>query len=288
MGMLHEGNIMAPKLDIKDDGTVDYQEVPRPNATTAIGFVDEMARGVDYMDESREATASTEKAAGYHTVKIPDSMPYVHMRYDAHGVDPSFKVYDEGATCAYLRSLRDISTTGVSFVDQVALLTGAGIGSINIELVKALVQGGATVVVTLFIRNAKRQTQLYAEMRSIYEAYGSKQSKMHLLPCNCSSQQDVANVVNYVYDDLKLDLDFVIPFAALAERGRDIGAIDSHSELAHRMMLTNLLRLLGTVKNAKEARFIVTRPALCIVPCSPNHGVFGMDGKPCIYARIRV
>ena len=60
--------------------------------------------------------------------------------------------------------------------------------------------------------------------------------------------------------------------------GRDIGRIDQISEMAHRMMLTNVLRLLGHVKNTKQERGIEQRPALCVMPCSPNHGVFGMDG----------
>lgn len=55
---------------------------------------------------------------------------------------------------------------------------------------------------------------------------------------------------------MELDLDAVLPFAALSENGRDVGGIDSKSELAHRLMLTNLVRLLGAVKEAKEMRSI--------------------------------
>ena len=43
-------------------------------------------------------------------------------------------------------------------------------------------------------------------------------------------------------------------------------------------MLVNLLRLLGTVKNKKASRQIVTRPTQVILPLSPNHGLFGNDG----------
>ena len=42
--------------------------------------------------------------------------------------------------------------------------------------------------------------------------------------------------------------------------GRDIGRIDATSELAHRNMLTNMLRLLGAVKNAKEERGVRAPP----------------------------
>lgn len=54
--------------------------------------------------------------------------------------------------------------------------------------------------------------------------------------------------------------------------------IDSKSELAHRIMLTNLLRLMGAVKTQKAARGYDTRPAQCMLPLSPNHGTFGNDG----------
>lgn len=62
------------------------------------------------------------------------------------------------------------------------------------------------------------------------------------------------------------------------ENGREIDMIDSKSELAHRIMLTNLLRLLGAVKLQKAARGYDTRPAQCMLPLSPNHGTFGNDG----------
>jgi fatty acid synthase subunit alpha len=100
-----------------------------------------------------------------------------------------------------------------------------------------------------------------------------------IIPYNAGSSQDAAALVDYIYDlpDLGWDLDHIIPFAAVPETGNGI-EISSHSELAHRMMLTNTLRLLGAVKRAKEARNITTRPAQVILPLSPNHGIFGGDG----------
>ena len=117
-----------------------------------------------------------------------------------------------------------------------------------------------------------------------------------LLPFNQASAQDVAALVAHVYADPKapggglgLDLDYVIPFGALP----DAGAMDDlagpgtsasapvsggASELAHRGMLTNVLRLLGAVAAAKRARGVLTHPALAVLPLSPNHGVFGGDG----------
>ena len=43
--------------------------------------------------------------------------------------------------------------------------------------------------------------------------------------------------------------DLLLPFAAISENGRDIGLIDGLAELAHRTMLTNVVRLLGAIKS---------------------------------------
>ena len=88
-------------------------------------------------------------------------------------------------------------------------------------------------------------------------------------------------MVNYIYDTktgLGWDLDFIVPFAAIPVNGNEIDAIDSKAELAFRIMMTNLLRLLGMVKTNKASRGFETRPAQVILPLSPNHGTFGSDG----------
>ncbi|TFK78560.1 hypothetical protein K466DRAFT_606870 [Polyporus arcularius HHB13444] len=89
---------------------------------------------------------------------------------------------------------------------------------------------------------------------------------------------DVEALVDYIYSTLSLDLDYILPFAAVPENRREIDDLDDKSELAHRIMLVNLLRLLGVVKNKKVSRHFVTRPTQVILPLSPNHGLFGNDG----------
>lgn len=68
-----------------------------------------------------------------------------------------------------------------------------------------------------------------------------------------------------------MDLDYILPFAGIPENGREIDGLDEKSELGHRMMLVNLLRILGAVKNKKASRHFVTRPTQVILPLSPNH-----------------
>ncbi|GBE85483.1 hypothetical protein SCP_0706700 [Sparassis crispa] len=64
-----------------------------------------------------------------------------------------------------------------------------------------------------------------------------------------------------------------------------IDGLDNKSELAHRIMLINLLRLLGAVKIEKASRQILTRPTQVILPLSPNHGLFGNDS---LYSESKV
>jgi fatty acid synthase subunit alpha len=67
---------------------------------------------------------------------------------------------------------------------------------------------------------------------------------------NQGSKQDVEALVDYIYATLGMDLDYILPFAAI----------------------------LGTVKTKKVSRHFVTRPTQVILPLSPNHGLFGNDG----------
>ena len=75
-----------------------------------------------------------------------------------------------------------------------------------------------------------------------------------------------------------MDLDYILPFAGIPANGREIDGLDDRSELAHRVMLVNLLRILGAVKNKKASRHFVSRPTRVILPLSPNLGLFGNDG----------
>ncbi|KAG4221802.1 hypothetical protein PC116_g29722 [Phytophthora cactorum] len=163
------------------------------------------------------------------------------------------------------------------FAGKDVLLTGAGPNSIGIVLLQSLLQGGARVLVTTS-RTMPEAGPIY---QKIFASFGATGSRLVVLPCNQGSKQDIENLVAHIYDpvnSLGWDLDFIIPFAALPEKGREIDNIDSKSELAHRAMLTNVLRIMGAVKVAKESRGSRTRPAQVLLPLSPNHGTFGNDG----------
>ncbi|KAK4153963.1 hypothetical protein C8A00DRAFT_33295 [Chaetomidium leptoderma] len=189
-------------------------------------------------------------------------------------------------TNGYLRWFQQCSTDGISFGDKTILVTGAGKASIGSEVVSLCLAAGAKVVVTTS-SYSKKTCDYY---RDLYHQHGGRGSQLVVVPFNGGSSQDVQKLVRYIYEDdakggLGWDLDHIVPFAAVGEAGRAIDGIDDKSELAHRVMLTNVVRLLGSVKAAKAERRITTHPTHVVLPFSPNHGVFGQDG---LYAESKL
>ncbi|EGN98830.1 hypothetical protein SERLA73DRAFT_168429 [Serpula lacrymans var. lacrymans S7.3] len=199
-----------------------------------------------------------------------DKVPLLHLK---RKVGTNWE-YSSNLTGVYLDILHEIATSGTTFKDKNALLTGVGKGSIGVEILKGLLSGGAHVVITTSRYN--RSTVEYYQ--SIYQTFGARGSALTVVPFNQGSKQDVEALVDYIYATLGLDLDYILPFAAVPENGREIDGLDDKSELAHRIMLVNLLRILGAVKSKKASRQFVTRPTQVILPLSPNHGLFGNDG----------
>ncbi|OBZ72636.1 Fatty acid synthase subunit alpha [Grifola frondosa] len=148
-----------------------------------------------------------------------DKVPLLHLK---RKVGTNWE-YSSNLTGVYLDILHEIATSGTTFKDKNALLTGVGKGSIGVEILKGL-------------------------------SLGSKGSALTVVPFNQGSKQDVEALVDYIYSILGLDLDYILPFAAVPENGREIDGLDDKSELAHRIMLVNLLRLLGAVKIKKASR----------------------------------
>ncbi|KAK4149606.1 fatty acid synthase subunit alpha [Chaetomidium leptoderma] len=202
-----------------------------------------------------------------------ETIPFLHLRKKTQqGWD-----FDKKLTNLYLNCLEEAAKDGVTFSGKYVLMTGAGAGSIGAEVLQGLVSGGAKVIVTTS-RFSREVTEYY---QSMYARFGSRGSQLVVVPFNQGSVQDINALIEYIYDaktGLGWDLDYIVPFAAISEQGRQIDGIDSKSELAHRIMLTNLIRLLGNVKAEKATRGYETRPAQVILPLSPNHGTFGSDG----------
>jgi fatty acid synthase subunit alpha, fungi type len=103
--------------------------------------------------------------------------------------------------------------------------------------------------------------------QSIFQSFGSRGSALTVVPFNQASKQDVEALVDYIYATSYLSL----------------VSLKTAEKLM--VLMVNILRILGAVKNKKASRCFVTRPTQVILPLSPNHGLFGNDG---LYAESKI
>lgn len=302
-----------PKVIIESSGAINYVEVDR-KCKDMIEYVQEMRQGPTFgpiyksliqndmngwlhqMIQHQGNLVSTLKPSTPEHIQALETLtameeqlkkleeanrlPYLFVR--KHGIQElDTTIIDSTLTDVYLNVLDNMAKEGLSLTGKNVLITGCGKGSIGLEILKGMLRAGAKVYATTS-RFSAEGSGFY---HTIFDRHGSKFSNLIVLPFNQGSVQDVNALVDYIYDYEKSDLDYIIPFAAISENGRDISDLDSRSELSHRIMLTNLIRLIGYVKKKKEQLRIVTRPAHVLLPLSPNHGIFGFDG---LYAESKL
>ncbi|KAI9045886.1 3-oxoacyl-synthase [Aspergillus affinis] len=242
---------LGPKTIISSTGRLEYQETRRTDGNY-----------IKIVQQGR--TTSKDRSP---------MVPFVHIK-TRH--DEEEWGYDADVTEAYHETLYVGATTGLTYSGKAVLVTGAGPDSIGAKVVQGLLIGGARVVVTTS-RTVSDCAPFYQEM---YRKYGARGSSLTLLPMNQASKQDCNALVEYIYGDDSPtggDLDYVVPFAAIPQTG-ELDTLNSKHELAFRAMLTNVLRLTGLVRQAKEKHRIDTRPTMIILPMSCNEGTFGGDG----------
>ncbi|KAJ2548417.1 hypothetical protein GGH95_006440, partial [Coemansia sp. RSA 1836] len=244
-----------PETLIGVAGSVTYREAPRPDEPTMAAYVANM----------RKEPAIDGK----------QYWPLLHLRHKtaAHAWE-----YAAEPSRVYYECLEELCSTSGSpaFAGTTALVTGCSRGSIAAAVVERLLAGGAKVVATTSSASyGKKTIQFYENM---YRAYGARGAELIVVPFNQGSAADIRSIVAHVFRTLQWDLDFVLPFAAMGDYGRDVSQLDSRAELSVRVMLTNVLRLIGEIRRTKQALQLGTRPSLVVLPLSPNHGVFGHDG----------
>ena len=244
--------LVGPRTEIESDGSIKCIEMPRFNNKNPRTYISLLQRASEVFHVAQE--------------------PYVSLKTQRKGrweinVDMTAKLFDIMG-----KALSD----GLSFGGKTILVTGAGQGSIGIELVRKLLMGGATVIVTTS-RSIFEAQKLF---RDVYAEDGARGSALLVLPFNQASAADCRQLVDYIYDTSGLGrtVDIMIPFAAMPEPGIEIDGIESRSELAHRMMMVNVLRLIGCLINRKRQNSIYFCPTQVLLPLSPNHGTFGGDG----------
>lgn len=249
---------MAPETTVDLQGVIRYVEVPRRSG------------GANSYPRLLRRKFSLEKADQKRPFVDIQSRIGNQWQFDAAKTETLLKEIEKGVS------------SGISFAGKDILLTGAGPKSIGAEVLRALLMGGARVIVT----SSRPPAETKGFYQDLYAEYGARGSELTVLPFNQGSKRDCSALIDHIYSEsgLNRNLDAIIPFAAISERA-EIDGIGARSELAHRLMLVNVLRMLGDVVRNKDIRKMNTRPTQVLLPLSPNHGIFGGDG---LYAESKL
>ncbi|KAJ9477291.1 Fatty acid synthase subunit beta [Pseudozyma hubeiensis] len=274
---------LRPHTRLDARGNIVYEQLPRDGADTVLDYVLSMASSQESQAHSQKITSTSlidrleslvqndSPADDAQVQDVPiDSHPALWAGSKVNGAWSS----DDHLTEVYFRGLAKLATAGSSYAGLDVLLTGVGQGSIAFEVMRRFLQGGARVIVTTSTFSPGK-IRIYQET---YRRDGARGAQLTVLLFNQGSFRDVQALVDHVYNTMGIDIDVLVPFAAISENGRNIDGIDDKSELAHRIMLTNVIRLMGCIKNAKDQRGFVHRPTQVLLPLSFNHGVLGGDG----------
>ncbi|KAK5011229.1 hypothetical protein LTR28_004736 [Elasticomyces elasticus] len=245
-------SVTGPQTKVTKKGLVEYKEVPRT--------------------QLKDLSSYTELLRGGTIHGSRQDPPFVNLR-SQH--DCAWTL-DMKLTDALLSSFSDALEFGTSFAGKHILVTGAGPESIGVEVVRGLLMGGARVIVT----TSRAPSATSRDYQNLYEACGARGSELLVIPFNQASARDCEALIDHIYSSSGLgqDLDAIIPFAAISEAGIEIDGVDAKSEFAHRLMLVNVVRLLGRIIKNKKERHINCHPTQVLLPLSPNHGTFGGDG----------
>lgn len=249
-----------PVTCISPDGIIQYSEAPRNQPQ-------EYATYPDLVGQGRQSTDPVQQT------------PYAHLRSSGG----TLWTFDSRKTGVLQSVLREGASRGISYAGKDVLVTGAGPDSIGAEVIRGLLRGGAHVIATTS-RSPSSTASFYRQM---YQAYGARGSELLVFPCNQASKRDCESLISHIYSPSGLgrNLDVIVPFAAMSESGAEIDGLGGRSELAHRMMLVNLLRLLGLIIKHKHVQQLDTRATQVLIPLSPNIGTFGGDG---LYAESKL
>jgi enoyl reductase-like protein/3-oxoacyl-ACP reductase-like protein/3-oxoacyl-(acyl-carrier-protein) synthase/acyl dehydratase len=198
-------------------------------------------------------------------------------------IEAQTQTQTETATAA-AAALRRSREAAPDLSGTVALVTGAGPGSIAAGLVRHLLRGGATVVATTSTPTLGRRRW----WREVYRTAAAPGAELHLVPANLASFADIDALVDWLAEPVtphaaRPDLanpplvpDLVVPFAAMPTAG-DATEQGADSETALRVQLLGVERLVSRVAELAGQRSM-SAPVTVLLPLSPNHGDFGGDG----------
>lgn len=260
----------APKTEVTAKGDIVYSEVIRENVRKLEAYVEEMASGDTITAPTNIQKIQDDVLKLWNVVKSqPEISEEQKNRIKAlyEGVVRSLRKRPESrsrhATPRQRRSSSQFLRPQVSNI--------ASLSQDKVPLLHLKHKVGTNWEYSSNLTTVDPPWNTIKTSSNVSEAWGLRRQSFQ------GSKQDVEALVDYIYAVLGLDLDYVLPFAAVPENGREIDGLDDKSELAHCIMLVNLLQLLSAVKVKKASKQFVTHPTQAILPLLPNHGLFGND-----------
>ncbi len=168
---------------------------------------------------------------------------------------------------------------------DVAVVTGAGPGSIAAAVVGDLLAGGATVVATSSSLGPKR----LAFYKDLYRSRARAGATLWVVPANLASFADVDALASWVTAEQTvtagptttvvkpaLTPTLLLPFAAGPVAG-DLAEVGGRTETDMRILLWSVERLIGAFATNGRDHDLAARLHV-VLPGSPNRGTFGGDG----------
>ena len=274
------------------DGMLSYMESKslRRNQTAAMALKNLrrtlIASGGSYypLYEGYKCETIVQEDGNLEAVATTSSEPWIEELF-ASGKAGLFRSADEGQTFQvqdssveeFLASLPSPQNP-LALKGRCILVTGAGPGSIALEVVRNLLSAGATVVLGTSTYSDNR-IQFY---KSTYQECASCEATLIVAPISQGSLSDIQSFVQHAFD-LGYIPDTVLPFGAVGEEG-DLSSVNSDSLAGMRVMLLGIQSLLSAMVEQYRNRYLKQRFQF-ILPLSPNHGAFGKDG---LYAEAKL
>ncbi|WP_461666364.1 fatty acid synthase subunit beta domain-containing protein [Gordonia sputi] len=169
--------------------------------------------------------------------------------------------------------------------DEVAVVTGAGKGSIAAGVIGRLLAGGATVIAT----TSKLDSGKLAFYKKLYRENARHDAALWVAPTNMASYNDVDDLVEWVGSEQTENIGgttavlkpamkptLLFPFAAPRVAG-DLTDAGARAELEMKVLLWSVERLIAGLCEIGADNDIAARLHV-VLPGSPNRGMFGGDG----------
>ncbi|MCK5754535.1 MAG: 3-oxoacyl-ACP synthase, partial [Mycobacterium sp.] len=195
-----------------------------------------------------------------------------------------------GGNAVHARIFADIANAAEApgagqYAGEIAVVTGAGKGSIASGVIGGLLAGGATVVAT----TSRLDSAKLAFYKKLYRENARYDAALWVAPANMASYTDVDDLVEWIGAEQTENLGgttsvikptmkptLLFPFAAPRVAG-DLTDAGARAELEMKVLLWSVERLIAGLADIHADHDIAARMHV-VLPGSPNRGMFGGDG----------